>query len=41
VLDGKASSWPVNPVDDWAGGVHLSSAAGNVWFVEGGKVIRP
>jgi hypothetical protein len=41
VLDGKASSWPVNPIDDWAGGVHLSSAAGNVWFVEGGRVIRP
>jgi hypothetical protein len=41
VLDGKASSWPVNPIDDWAGGVHLSSAAGNVWFVEDGRVIRP
>jgi hypothetical protein len=41
VLDGKASSWPVNPIDQWAGGVHLSSAAGNVWFSEGGRIVRP
>ena len=40
VLDGKASSWPVNPIDDWAGGVHLSSAAGNVWFNEDGRIVR-
>jgi hypothetical protein len=31
---GKASSWPANPIDDWAGGVHLSSVAGNLWFVD-------
>jgi hypothetical protein len=36
VAAGKASSWPANPIDDWAGGVHLSSAAGNLWFVDAG-----
>ncbi len=41
VLDGKASSWPVNPIDHWAGGVHLASAAGNVWFNEDGRIVRP
>jgi uncharacterized protein DUF1835 len=40
VLDGKASAWPMNPIDYWAGGVHLSSAAGNVWFVEDGRPER-
>jgi hypothetical protein len=30
----------VNPIDDWAGGVHLSSTAGNVWFNEDGKIVR-
>lgn len=34
VVAGKASSWPVNPIDDWAGGVHLSSVAGNLWFTD-------
>jgi hypothetical protein len=38
VLDGRASSWPVNPIDYWAGGVHVSSAAGNTWFNDGGKI---
>jgi hypothetical protein len=41
VLDGKASSWPANPIEDWAGGVHLSSATGNLWFHEDGKLVRP
>lgn len=40
VLDGKASSWPDNPIDDWAGGVHLSSVAGNLWFADGGRLMR-
>jgi len=39
VLDGKASNYPTNPIDDWAGGVKLSSA-GAVWFNDGGKVVR-
>jgi hypothetical protein len=40
VLDGKAAFWPANAIDDWAGGVHLSSAKGNLWFNEGGKIVR-
>jgi hypothetical protein len=40
VLDGNASSWPANPIDDWAGGVHLSSAEGNLWFNDDGKIVR-
>jgi hypothetical protein len=40
VLGGQASSWPANPIDDWAGGVHLSSVNGNLWFSEGGRIVR-
>jgi Domain of unknown function (DUF1835) len=40
VAEGKASSWPVNPIDDWAGGVHLSSAANNLWFNDDGRLSR-
>lgn len=40
VLDGAESAYPVNPIDDWAGGVHLSSANGNVWFNENGRIVR-
>lgn len=40
VLNGEASSYPVNPIEDWAGGVHLSSANGNVWFNENGRIVR-
>jgi hypothetical protein len=40
VLDGAASSFPANPIDDWAGGVHLSSASGNLWFNQDGKIVR-
>jgi len=40
VLDGAASSHPVNPIDDWAGGVHLSSASGNLWFNDDGRIAR-
>jgi hypothetical protein len=39
VLDGRASFYPANPIDDWIGGVHLSSAAGNLWFLEGDKLV--
>lgn len=39
VLDGRASFHPTNPIDDWIGGVHLSSAAGNLWFLDGDKLI--
>jgi hypothetical protein len=40
VAVGAASAGPENPVDDWAGGVHLSSAEGNVWFNDGGRLVR-
>ena len=40
VNEGKACAWPANPIDYWAGGVHVSSAAGNLWFNEGGVLRR-
>ena len=39
VLDGKASSYPENPIDDWAAGVHLSSIKGQLWFREGDRLV--
>lgn len=38
VCDGRLSTWPVNPVDYWAGGVHVSSAESNLWFVDDGRL---
>ena len=38
VLDGIASNYPTNPIDDWAAGVKLSSADGAVWFRDGDKL---
>jgi hypothetical protein len=40
VLEGRASAWPANPIDDWAGGVHLSSANANLWFDDNGTIVR-
>jgi hypothetical protein len=40
VLEGRASSYPINPIDDWASGVKLSSAQGMLWFNEGGRLVR-
>jgi hypothetical protein len=40
VLDGRKSSYPVNPIDDWAGGVHLSSVTGDVWLNDNGRLVR-
>ncbi len=40
VLKGEASNHPANPIDDWAGGVKLSSPDGVMWFNDGGKIIR-
>ncbi len=34
VVEGNASSYPVNPIDEWIGGVHLSSENGNIWFYD-------
>lgn len=38
VLAGSASSYPTNPIDEWVGGVHLSSEQGNLWFYEEGRL---
>ena len=40
VRSGAASSYPLNPLDDWAGGVHLSTAKGSVWFNDNGAIVR-
>jgi hypothetical protein len=40
VLKGAASNYPANPIDDWAAGVRLSSANGEMWFNDGGKLVR-
>jgi hypothetical protein len=40
VLKGEASSFPDNPIDDWAAGVKLSSAEGQLWFNDGGRLVR-
>jgi hypothetical protein len=40
VLSGEESAFPVNPIDDWAGGVHLSSSNGNLWFNDDGAIVR-
>lgn len=39
VLEGRASSYPTNPIDDWVGGVRLSSRDGSLWFNDGGRLI--
>ncbi len=38
VLEGRASAYPTNPIDEWIGGVHVSSEAGNVWMHVGDRV---
>ena len=40
VLEGRASSYPTNPVEDWAAGVKLSSSEGSLWFNDGGRLVR-
>jgi hypothetical protein len=40
VFKGAASNYPANPIDDWAGGVRLSSKDGALWFNDGGKPVR-
>jgi hypothetical protein len=40
VLKGTSSSFPANPIDDWAAGVKLSSAEGALWFNDGGRLVR-
>lgn len=40
VLEGRASSYPANPIHDQIGGVELSSASGALWFSEGDRLVR-
>jgi hypothetical protein len=40
VLEGRASNYPANPIEDWAAGVRLSSRDGNLWFNDGGTLVR-
>jgi hypothetical protein len=40
VLAGTESNYPANPIDDWAAGVRLSSAQGQLWFSDGGRLVK-
>lgn len=39
VLEGRASSFPANPIEEWAAGVQLSSSRGPLWFREGDRLV--
>jgi len=41
VLDGAASNYLTNPIDEWAGGVRLSSADSALWFNDDGLLVKP
>jgi hypothetical protein len=41
VLAGKASFLSANPLDEWVGGVHLSTAHHQLWLEEDGLIVRP
>jgi hypothetical protein len=38
VLEGRASNFPANPIEEWAAGVQLSSSAGSLWFRDGDRL---
>ena len=40
VLEGRASNYPANPIEDWAAGVKLSSKEGKLWFNDGGRIVN-
>jgi hypothetical protein len=40
VLEGRASSYPTNLIDEWAAGVKIDSRAGKLWVREGEGIIR-
>jgi hypothetical protein len=39
-LASKAANYPENPIDDWAAGTQLVSRRGQLWFNDGGRLIR-
>ena len=38
VLEGRASNFPANPIEEWAAGVQLSSNSGTLWFRDGDRL---
>lgn len=40
VLDGKASSYPTNPIEEQVAGVRLSSVTGPLWINDDGRLVR-
>ena len=38
VLEGRASNFPANPVEEWVAGVQLSSSRGPLWFRDGDRL---
>jgi len=40
VLERRAAWHMFNPIDEWAGGVRLSSAHGSLWFNDNGRIVR-
>jgi hypothetical protein len=40
VVNGAASSYHTNPIDDYAAGVRLSSEERKLWFNDGGRLVR-
>lgn len=40
VLKGEKSAYPTCPIDDWIGGVHLSSAENRLWLYEAGRLLN-
>ena len=39
VLEGRASNFPANPIEEWVAGVQLSSSAGSLWFRDGDRLV--
>jgi len=39
IYQGARSSLPDNPVDEWVGGVHISSKTGRLWVYEEGELL--
>lgn len=39
-LAGRRNAVEANGMDRWAGGIHLDSRSGNIWFRSGGDLIR-
>lgn len=39
VLEGRASNFPTNPIEEWVAGVQLSSSRGPLWFRDGERLV--